>query len=279
MKVVKEKCFFCPGNEHLTPPEIGRIVKNHGWQMRWFENKFAALKPEGEPAPKIKNRFFTSAASYGKHEVIVETPHHEKQLAELPIEEVEQVMRVYAQRILELEKIPHVKYVNIFKNHGPKGGTSLVHSHSQVMAMAKLPSSVMEKVMATRKFVECPYCKVIEVEKKSERRCFENEEFVAFCPYASRFNFEIWIFPKKHLTRLEQVNFRKLAEILSKVLRKIHELSVSYNMILHYAPRETNLHFHIEICPRIATWAGFELGTNIVINSVAPEDAARYYRR
>ena len=59
---------------------------------------------------------------------------------------------------------------------------------------------------------------------------------------------------------------------------KLKELGVSYNYFLHYAPQGEDLHFHIEICPRIADWGGFELGTDTTINSVTPEDAAEFYR-
>lgn len=270
--------YFAPGNESKTPPEIGRISAPDGsWKLRWFANMFAALAPEGQPEPRTENRFFTFADSYGYHEVIVETPG-KKQLAELSAEDVELLLSVYLKRIKELGKKENIKYVNIFKNHGQRGGTSIVHSHSQVMATSFVPDAVKQEVAARKRFVECPHCKIIEIEKNSLRRCFENNDFIAFAPYASRFNFECWIFPKKHIIGLEQCNLGMLAEILLRALQKINALGASYNFVLHYSPLGDDLHFHIEIMPRIATWAGFELGTNATINTVAPEDAAKYYR-
>ena len=53
-KTTKETCFFCPGNEHLTPPEIDRIEKNNKWLIRCFPNKFAATTIKGNPKIKIK---------------------------------------------------------------------------------------------------------------------------------------------------------------------------------------------------------------------------------
>ncbi len=271
-------CFFCPGNESLTPPEIGRIVKNGGWQLRWFENKFPALKPEGQASVKTDNRFYTFASSYGYHEVIVETPRHDKQLAELPVDEIEQMLHVYARRIVELEAKPNIAYVNVFKNHGYLGGTSIVHSHSQVMATSVVPVEIAEKVSAMRRFLSCPYCAVIQSESNSGRKCFESSDFIAFSPYASRFNYEVWIFPKTHVARLEEVNFASLADIMSKVLRKVHGANLDYNLLVQYGPRGEDFHFHIEVCPRAAIWGGFELSSGIIINSVSPEDAAKFYR-
>ena len=69
-----------------------------------------------------------------------------------------------------------------------------------------------------------------------------------------------------------------LAAILKKVLKKLKELNLSYNFYIHYSPKKENLHLHIEVTPRIATWAGFEFSTDITINSVMPEEAAKFYR-
>jgi len=271
-------CYFCPGNENQTPSEIGRVVKNGGWQLRWFENKFPALKPEGTFFPKNDNRFYTFAGAFGYHEVLVETPRHDKQLAQLNPAEIEEVLYVYARRIVELELKPNIKYVNVFKNHGYLGGTSIVHSHSQIMAMAVIPSEIESKIAAMRKFLSCPYCSVVQSEKNSGRRCFENPDFFAFTPYASRFNYEVWIFPKTHISRFEDANFSSLAEIVSKVLKKVHEANFDYNLLVQYGPKGADFHFHIEVCPRAAIWAGFELNSGVIINSVSPEDAAKFYR-
>jgi len=75
---------------------------------------------------------------------------------------------------------------------------------------------------------------------------------------------------------LEDVNFSSLADVVSKVLKKIQNLD--YNMLIQYGPKGEDFHFHVEICPRIGVWAGFELGSGVIINSVSPEDAAKFYR-
>jgi len=273
-------CFFCPGKEHLTPLEIGRIEKNKKWKIRWFPNKFPVVEPKGSPIIKTKG-FFTSSSAYGEHEVIAECPEHNKQLWDLSPKHVKQILQVYRERINELSKKKNISYVTIFKNHGREAGTSLIHSHTQVASLNKIPQLVIDEINASKKYKHCPYCKIIKIEKASKRKCFENKTFVAFTPYASRFNFEIWIFPKRHIKNMAQLNdkeFTDLAQILSKILKKLKTLNAPYNFFLHYAPKGKNLHLHIEVEPRFAVWAGFEFSSNDTINSVTPEDAAKFYR-
>ncbi|MBW2963356.1 DUF4931 domain-containing protein [Candidatus Woesearchaeota archaeon] len=272
--------YFAPGHEELTPPEIGRLGGKK-WKMRWFANKFPAVDKHGEAEIKTDNKYFTFASAYGEHEIIVETPSKTKQLTDLTVKEIKELFKVYAQRINEIKKDDKIKYICVFKNHGAKGGTSLIHSHSQIISYNKVPEVIKAEVEACKKYGSCPYCEIIQIERNSFRRCFENDDFVAFCPYASRFNYEIWIFPRKHLlniTELTAEQFNSLAEIMKKSLLKLKKLGCSYNYFLHYSPQGENLHFHIEICPRIATWGGFELSSETVINSVTPEDAASFYR-
>ncbi|MCK5283277.1 MAG: DUF4921 family protein, partial [Nanoarchaeota archaeon] len=160
-------------------------------------------------------------------------------------------------------------------------GTSLIHSHTQIASLNFIPKAIREECSAYKIKSECPYCRIIEIEKSSHRRCFENDNFVAFTPYASRFNYEIWVFSKRHLRTMQEFkdkDYDDLADIMKKVLAKLKEMNTSFNYYIHYSPPEDNLHFHIEITPRLATWAGFEFSTETVINSITPEDSARFYR-
>ncbi len=276
-------CAFCRGNEKFTPPETGRVQDSRGeWLMRWFPNLFPAVKEDGPQEVRTDNTFYTFAAAYGRHEIIVETPEHERQLWDFSGSEVALLLQVYTGRISELEK-KGAKYVAAFKNNGLEGGTSIAHSHSQVISTNVLPTLVREEAAAMKSYTYCPYCSIIGSEKNSYRRCFENSHAVAFAPYASRFNFEAWIFPKRHFRQPSEASLDELngiSELLASVLHKLKELNAPYNYILHYLPHseQGDFHFHIEVQPRLSIWAGFELNTDIVINSVIPEDAARFYR-
>ncbi|MBI2144340.1 DUF4921 family protein [Candidatus Woesearchaeota archaeon] len=277
-------CAFCKGNEKLTPKELGRISNPDGsWSMRWFPNLFPAVQEEGQKEARTDNTFYTFAAAYGSHEIVVETPRHDRQLWDFSAAELEQLLKVYNERISGLGGKDGIRYVVAFKNSGSEGGASIAHSHTQIASVNVLPKLLREEAAAMKNYPGCPYCRIIESEKGSYRRCFENNHAVAFAPYASRFNFELWIFPKRHLRQLSGATAEEMAgisEILALTLHKLKELNAPYNYILHYLPEAENgnFHFHIEVQPRLSIWAGFELNTGIIINSVTPEDAARFYR-
>ncbi len=282
----KEKCFFCPGNEYLTTKEKGRF--GNPWKLRWFDNKFPALEPIGKYYLHTDNKYFTFSDAYGYHEVIAETNDHDKQLYDFSEAEIKDLLNVYRNRITELSAKEHIQYVLIFKNYGKDAGTSVKHTHSQVVALNHVPTLVQEKILVSKSYDSCPYCEIVAIEKNSFRRCFENSNFVAFAPYASRFNYEIWIFPKKHYASITQLNdyeLMDLSAIMKQVVSRLKELNCSYNYYIHNSPEEyvksnipSSLHFHIEITPRIIIPGGFEYGTEAVINNISPEMAARFYR-
>jgi len=275
-----DKCFFCSGNESLTPPEIGRVGNDKKWLIRWFDNKFPAVD-ESESPKIITNDFFTHSSAYGKHEIIVEHSSHEKQLWDIPKMHLFKLIEVYRQRQIELIKAKAINYVLIFKNHGRDAGTSLIHTHTQVVSLNIVPTLVQAEADAVERYRKCPYCEIVKKELKSRRMCFESRYFAVIAPYASRFNFEVWIFPKWHVLGIDGMNNTQIedfADIFSHVLKSLKRLNCSYNFYMHHSPQGRDLHFHVEFVPRIATWGGFELATDATINSVLPEDAARFYR-
>ncbi len=273
-------CSFCPGHEQDTPPEIGRIPKDNGWQMRWFENKYPALRMEGDPHVRTDNRFFTFSTNYGKHEVIVETPDH-RQLWDFEFGEYVQLLSVYKQRIETLLPMDTIEYVTVIKNHGREAGASLMHSHSQIFATSKPSITAEKQTIAMVHHKGCAFCDIIAIEKGSYRRCFENETCVAFTPYASRFPMEIWIFPKRHtrsITQFTQAEIEGMADLLRKTLQRLKALNAPYNYYLNEGLEGKDYHVHLEILPRLALHAGFEYSSEMIINPVTPEDAAAFYR-
>lgn len=273
-------CFFCPGNEHLTPKEVGRVEERGIWKIRWFPNKFPAVELRGIPKIATKKGFFTEGKTYGTHEVIVETNGHYNQLSDLNVEHIKEVLYVCLLRIKELSKMKGVKYVSVFKNHGSLGGTSLIHSHIQIASLSIIPTEITDKINVASKDKNCQYCNIIKLESKGKRKILETKNAIAFAPFASRFNYEAWIFPKRHVSNI-QLNGDELhdtALLLKNILAKLKQINASYNFFFQHAPEGKRLHFHIEVTPRIAKYGGFELSTGAVINSVMPEDAARFYR-
>ncbi|MEA3255688.1 MAG: galactose-1-phosphate uridylyltransferase [Candidatus Altiarchaeota archaeon] len=276
-------CFFCPGNEHTTPPEISRIEENKKWLIRCFPNKFAATATEMKTFKGELERI----SAYGRHEVIVETPEHDKCLGDLKVAHIAKVLDMYSERIAGNKKKRGIEYVLVFKNKGREAGTSLEHSHTQVVALGVVPTTVREEVEASKRYMEdkgnCPFCDIWKREIKSERRIFEDKHTVAFAPFAPRFSFEAWIMPKRHVTSLEFLDEEERFSFAKTLKKLIYRLNSSlnyppYNFYLHISPKRGDLHFHLELCPRLSKWAGFELGSGLVINTMPPEIAAKHYR-
>lgn len=266
-KMLPKKCFFCPGNEHLTPPEIDRIG-GRKWRVRCFPNRFPAF---GKEFP----------AAYGTHEVIVETPDHYKTLSQLSLDNILDMFEMFRRRIRETRKDRKTRCVLIFKNEGKDAGASIEHTHHQFTSMGEVPPLVRKEANASRK--PCKFCGMLRKEKK--RMVVEDKHIAAFVPYASRFPFEVWIVPKRHvrcITDMKDEELRALGKTLKAVLGKIDGLLnyPSYNMVYHIAPFDNSeFHFHIEIMPKLALWAGFEFGTEMIMTSMIPEKAAEALRK
>ncbi len=272
-------CYFCPGNEHTTPPEIMRLQENQGWRIRVFANKFPAVQADGCSQLTTDNRFYTYSHAVGAHEVVVETPDHNSQLADLAVRHIEDVFSVYTSRVLALEQHSGVRFVSVFKNKGREAGCSIEHPHSQIIAYNILPTPIAEKCKAAKQYDSCPYCEIIRREEGSTRSVFRGKSVVAFAPYASQYPFELLVLPRRHVlhfSELESDEVSEFAAFLKQALLRLREIGAPYNFYFHYGP----IHFQLVLAPRLekARRAGFELCTGTIINPVPPEDAALFYR-
>lgn len=287
-------CPFCEGNEKATPPEIAAYGRNGGgpdtpgWTLRTVPNKFPALTVEGECRERSEG-IFNSMAGVGHHEVIIESPRHGVNLPHLPEDRIADVFRCFRDRIKVMSGDKRIKYVLPFKNHGKSAGASLDHSHCQIISLPMVPKLVSDEMNGSEKYYaennNCVYCDMIRQERdKDVRIVVENERFVVFCPYASRFVFESWVMPKEHQSHFEKISgedLRCLASIMKVVLTRL-ESALSdppYNFMIHTTPHvmpETKFyHWHIEIAPHLAKLAGFEYGTGYHVNPTPPEVAAQ----
>lgn len=290
-------CPFCYGHEAMTPPEIyavrpaGSAANGPQWQLRVIPNKFPALKIEGELGRRGVG-LFDLCNGVGAHEVIVETPDHQRQMADLTLEELGHVLRAFKVRSLDLRGDRRLKYVLLFKNFGVSAGASLEHSHTQLIALPIVPKRVREELNGAARYLEfrerCVFCDVLQQELQEEERLIaENRSFIAYCPFVSSFPFEIWILPREHRADFGQVSADELADfgrILKETLGRMRRAlsDPPYNFILHTAPIETRereeYHWHLELIPKLTMVAGFEWGTGFYINPTPPELAAKVLR-
>ena len=155
----KEDCPFCPNNEFLTPHETLAYRKSgppdaKGWWVRAVPNKFPALSPEGSLERKEEKGFFRMMDGVGIHEVVVESPIHNQLLPLMEDKQVEEILLAYRERYLALREDPRIKLIIIFKNSGEAAGTSLDHTHSQLVGMAVVPSNIRKKLEEAARYYD-----------------------------------------------------------------------------------------------------------------------------
>jgi len=293
----REQCPFCPGREAMTPPEVlsyrqnGSAPNTPGWDLRVVPNKFPALQVEGTLDREAEG-MFDRMNGIGAHEVIIETPDHDRPFAAMSEPEIERVLWAYRERILDLKKDFRLKHILVFKNHGAAAGATLDHPHSQLIALPIVPDFVREELDGARRHFEvkerCVFCDIVRAELRDGRRIVqENADVVALAPYAPRFAFETWLLPKVHGSRFEEAPrnvTESLARLLKPVLQRIDRAveTPPFNLVVHTAPASEDVrdmyHWHIEIMPRLTRVAGFEWGTGFYINPTSPEEAAKVLR-
>jgi UDPglucose--hexose-1-phosphate uridylyltransferase len=290
-------CVFCPGMEHLTPPEVlsyrqaGTGPNHPGWRVRGVPNKFPALRIEGE-AGRRGEGLYDLMNGIGAHEVMIDSPDHNRGMADLELSQIEEVLWAYRDRVLDLQRDERFRYIIIFKNHGAEAGASLEHPHSQLIALPILPLSVQAELRGASDYYRlkerCIFCDVVSQEGIDRKRVvFENAEFIVACPFAARFPFEVWIVPKKHASHFEHgtvPEYRAFAQAIQAGLGALKKTldDPPFNYIIHSAPlgepRSKHYHWHMEITPALTKVAGFEVGTGFYINPVPPEVAASHLR-
>ncbi|MBI3420609.1 MAG: DUF4921 family protein [Candidatus Sungbacteria bacterium] len=262
------------------------------WWVQAVSNKYPAFN-KGICAVVNNVGPYQWAEGAGFHEVVI-TREHDRPFARMTREEVSLVLRVYQERFCAMEADGCVKYISIFHNHGRLSGASIAHPHSQIIAIPVVPPDVVTSLRGATEYFKkehaCAHCVIIKYElQKRQRIVYENKNFIALAPYASRTAFEMRIFPKAHRAHFEQITSDErdgLADTLRATLCKLAKGlgNPDYNFFIHTAPTKDHdafalYHWHIEILPKTAIWAGFEIGTGIEISTIAPETAAAFLQK
>ncbi len=298
------ECPFCGGNESKTPPEIASFRPDRsapntpGWWVRVVPSKFPVLQVEGS-LEREGSDTYDWMNGIGAHEMIIESPEHAVRLEDLPESQIEKVLWAYRDRILDLERDNRLRYVLIFKNQGWSAGSTLNHTHSQIIATPVIPNLVKEKLDGAKSYYDykerCIFCDIIRQELATRERVVEEtRHFVVLAPFAPRFPFETWIYPKKHTCSYVDITKEEIMDLsitLRTTLRKFGIVlnNPPYNFTLYTAPNRIprsghwhtlsdDFHWHLEIVPRLMRVAGFERGSGFYINPTPPEMAAKHLR-
>ena len=296
----EKDCPFCRGKEDLTPKEIFSVKDAEGnWRVRVIPSIKPFLAKNCELWKKGKGPY-DLMSGIGSHEVVIETPEHIANMADLEVDNIKDVFFAYCERIKDLEKDTTIKYVLVLKNYGwDAGGGRIKHSRSQLIATPVNLKRVKEELESAKFYYDyrerCVFCDMIRQETAGKKRLvLEENGFIAVVPFAPRFPFEVWILPREHspdFWNSSSEDLYCLATVVKRILSKIKKLlnDPPYNYIIHTAPFrrphpgywstiEEDCHWHIEITPRLTKVAGFEWGTGFYICPTLPEAAAKFLR-
>lgn len=271
----EKECYFCrPG---IDDPKLHKTMYQYpadkkDWIIKSILNDFPALTLD-------------NLRAYGHQEVIIETPQHGIEIHELSLYHIVKILDAYIDRYLYASRQKGISYTIVFKNEGGKAGASIDHLHSQLMAVPLLPPKIEQEAAAIDDYMRvhgsCPYCDIIKSEKGGPRVIWEDEHLFVVAPYASESPYGAWFIPKRHIHSIEYLRENEkmsFARSFKNILKRLDEIDVPYNYFFVNSLDCESHHMVLKLSPRPNVWAGFELGTGIIINPVPPEEAAAFYR-
>lgn len=292
-------CPLCPPRAAEAHPLL-ELPGNGTDPVRVIPHFHPLYRIEGEAGRKPEG-MYDRMRPVGAHEIIIESPVHNRSLAHMGDPQIERVLHAYALRITDLKRDPRFKYVTVFRNRGALAGAEWEHPYSQVTATLFVPRRIMYELRAARAWYEekerCVFCDVLRQEERQGLRVVDAQgDFVAFCPYASRVPFELWLMWRRHGHLFEQARpaatEQHLAALLGRCLRRLGQVSEAYHMVVHTAPNTLHhknpsswrtlaedFHWHIEILPIVEQRSKSYSIKEVYFNATLPEQAADRLRQ
>jgi UDPglucose--hexose-1-phosphate uridylyltransferase len=271
------------------------------WQVRVIPHPDALYRVENEPG-RAAEGIYDKMGPLGAHEIVIETPQHDKELSQLSDDEIDRVLWAWSTRIADLKKDARFKYISVFKNQGALAGQEWEHSHSEVTATIFVPRRIKYELSAAHEWFKdrerCVFCDIVRQEEKQGKRIVDVQgDYYALCPYASRVPFEMWLLHRRHNHLFEQPrpgsNRKQLAALMGRVLRRLKKIAPAFHLVVHTAPNTRNkkgelsgywktladdYHWHIEIMPILEKRSKSYSIKEVYFNAVLPEQAAEQLR-
>jgi len=298
-----EQCPFCADSTHpLQVIATGTEAEGRPWSARSVVHPTPLYRIEGE-ASRRADGLYDRMRSIGAHEVLVENSRHDRDLWNASDGEIEQFLRLAAQRISDLKGDARIKYISIFKNFGPNAGQEFEHPNAQLTATTFVPRRVLYELRAGRDYYQqkerCVFCDIIGQEERQGLRVVElRGDYIAMCPYAPRVPYETWILPRVHESSFERSGLSKtggirdLASLLRRTLQRIRTITKEFHMVLHTSPNtlhgstslgywktlDEDYHWHFEILPILAAKAKSYTFKEVYYSPVTSETAVKRLR-
>jgi UDPglucose--hexose-1-phosphate uridylyltransferase len=273
------------------------------WSARAVVHPSPLYRVEGE-AQRKGDGIYDKMRPVGAHEVLVESPHHDRHLWNAKDIAIEQFLLLTAQRAVDLRGDQRIQYVSVFKDYGAAAGQEFAHPTSQLVATTYVPRRVLYELRAAHEYFlrkdRCVFCDIIAQEERQAVRLIEvRGDYVALCPFAPRVPFETWILSRLHDARFERpivpragAGLRDLAVLLRRTLNRIRAVSDGFHLVVHTAPNALRLserrgnsetideeyHWHIEVVPIVTSKVRSYTVKEVYYTPISPETAAARLR-
>jgi UDPglucose--hexose-1-phosphate uridylyltransferase len=270
-------CPFCHGNELMTPPEVHRTgegaAETTGWRVRVVPNLYPIVD-----SPATHDERDGSERVTGAHEVVILSPDHAASFAQLDPEQCVEVLTVIQHRVQVHLDAGH-RYVQAFVNQGKAAGASIAHPHAQIVALDRVPEAV--EASMTR-FATADLVARDLADARTNDRIVVDGPAPAWAPYAAWAPYGMRVAHRSTRARIEEATDAEISVValglrdaLAALRRTLGE--APYNVVFRTAPPGRpagEFHWHADLIPRLSIVAGFEEGTGMYVNTVAPEQAA-----
>ena len=294
-------CPFCPGHEEATPPALETYGHDGSWLVRVVPNLYPAFSGSGPLEVSRVGPIFEQAPANGIHEVLVLAPRHDIGWADLGDKEAGLVMAAIRDRLEEHGRQSPVRYTQTIVNHGREAGASLEHPHGQLLGIPFVPGELLDELDGFTRFAadhaergdpdepgdgdatgDCLLCRLVDIERGAGHRLvLDHDRVIVVCPFWSGSPYEMLVVPvghERHLAHAAPADLVATGRAIRDALARLQDLvgDVAYNLVFHTAPHhdDARFHWHVHLIPRLTSFAGFEQGTGVRINIVAPESAA-----
>ncbi|HVN09106.1 MAG TPA: galactose-1-phosphate uridylyltransferase [Patescibacteria group bacterium] len=294
-----EPCLLC--SESKLEQTLLALPSEGAWKVRVTPHPVPLYRIEGDVG-RAAEGIYDKMRGVGAHEIVIETPDHRRPLSRLSDDEILLVLEAYKRRIADLKCDSRFKYATALKNQGIAASADWTHAYSEIVATTFVPRRVLYELRAAKSYYEqkerCVFCDIVRQEERAEARIVDTQgDYTAFCPYASRVPFEVWILARKHNYQFEaprpEARRKHLATLLGRTLRRLEQVSDSYHMVLHTSPNTSvhtgeiteywktiaeDYHWHIEIMPILPKGSRSYALKEVYFNSVLPEESAKHLR-
>lgn len=296
-------CYLCPrvvrASNAINPDYQGAYA---------FDNDFPSLSFDA-PADSVADSesvLKRTAPAHGRCRVLCWSERHDATLSSLDLKEMYDVARLWQTEYRQLSEHKRIANVLIFENKGTEIGVSNLHPHGQIYATSFVTDTASRMRLAQANFAEkndgTSLLQSLRLDAHTQANLIveAGQHFSVMVPFAARFAYETWIVPHRHVNSLSDMSDTEIMELAEIYQRQVHRYDLLFQRVapnitlLHNAPCDThntesdlNRHwcFHLAFQPplRDATkmkfLAGFESGSNNIVNPVQPEQAAEQLRQ